>query len=66
MHTNKTDKFTYLFAKFFLYITAVNVDGLTPDLIITIVEEIQPQYVVPTFAYEEALTLLQAVATDFD
>ncbi|KJA18706.1 hypothetical protein HYPSUDRAFT_45045 [Hypholoma sublateritium FD-334 SS-4] len=43
MHTNKTDKFTYLFAKFFLYILAVNVDGITPDFIITTVEGIQPQ-----------------------
>ena len=66
MHTNKTDKFTYLFAKFFLYIFAVNVDGITPDLIITIVEEIQPQYVVPTCAHKEKLTLLQAMATDSD
>lgn len=46
MHTNKTDKFTYLFAKFFLYTMAINVEGITPDLIITTVEGIQPQYVI--------------------
>ena len=48
MHANKTDKFVYLFSKFFLYTMAVNVEGLTPDSIISIVEEIQPQFV--TFA----------------
>ncbi|KIM38838.1 hypothetical protein M413DRAFT_75629 [Hebeloma cylindrosporum] len=43
MHANKTDKFVYLFSKFFLYTMAVDVQGLTPDSIISIVEEIQPQ-----------------------
>lgn len=45
MYANKTDKFVYLFSKFFLYTMAVNVEGRTPDSIISIVEEIQPQYV---------------------
>ncbi|PPQ86179.1 hypothetical protein CVT25_006922 [Psilocybe cyanescens] len=42
LHTNKTDKFEYLFAKFILYIMAVNVDGLEPDYFIKVIEEIQP------------------------
>ncbi|CAA7263712.1 unnamed protein product [Cyclocybe aegerita] len=40
-HANKTDKFSYLFAKFILYCTAIKVDGLTPDYFIKTVEEIQ-------------------------
>ncbi|KDR74835.1 hypothetical protein GALMADRAFT_249739 [Galerina marginata CBS 339.88] len=42
MHTSKTDKYVYLFAKFWLYTMAINVEG-TPDYVIKIVEEIQPQ-----------------------
>lgn len=47
LHANKTDKFVYLFTKFLLFTMAINVEGLTPDLIISTMEEIQPQYVVP-------------------
>ncbi|KAF9472710.1 importin alpha re-exporter [Pholiota conissans] len=43
LHANKTDKFAYLFAKFLLFMMAINVDGLTPDLVISAMEEIQPQ-----------------------
>ncbi|KAG6828872.1 hypothetical protein H0H92_006481 [Tricholoma furcatifolium] len=42
MQTNKTDKYVHSFTKFFLYCTAVNVDGLSPDYVIGTVEEIQP------------------------
>ena len=44
LQTNKTDRFSYLFAKFLIYIMAIDVDGLSPDYFITVVEEIQPQY----------------------
>lgn len=49
LQTSKTDSYVHLFAKFILYFTAVNVDGLTPDQLITTVEGIQPQYVFLTF-----------------
>jgi exportin-2 (importin alpha re-exporter) len=45
LHANKTDKFAYLFAKFLLFMMAINVEGFTPDLVISTMEEIQPQYV---------------------
>jgi len=44
LQTNKTDRFSYLFAKFVIYIMAIDVDGLSPDYFITVVEEIQPRY----------------------
>ncbi|KAF8188046.1 importin alpha re-exporter [Pholiota molesta] len=43
LHANKTDKFAYLFAKFLLFMMAINVEGFTPDLVISTMEEIQPQ-----------------------
>ncbi|KAF8871694.1 CAS/CSE protein, partial [Infundibulicybe gibba] len=43
IHTNKTDKFIYLFARFLLFSMAINVEGLTPDYTIGTIEEIQSQ-----------------------
>lgn len=43
MQQNKTDKFVYLFARFMLFMMAINVEGLNPDYVIATVEEIQPQ-----------------------
>ncbi|KIY43801.1 importin alpha re-exporter [Fistulina hepatica ATCC 64428] len=43
MHTSKTDAYVYSFAKFILYMTAIRRDGLTPDYLISAVDEIQPQ-----------------------
>lgn len=45
MQTSKTDQFVYLFARFLLFIMAVNVEGLGPDYPISFIEEIQPQSV---------------------
>lgn len=45
LHANKTDKFAYLFAKFLLFTMAIDIEDFTPDLIISTMEEIQPQYV---------------------
>ncbi|TFK20990.1 importin alpha re-exporter [Coprinopsis marcescibilis] len=42
MHSSKTDKFVYLFSHFLLYTLAINVEGLTPDVIISVVESVQP------------------------
>jgi len=47
LQANKTDKFSYLFAKFVLYIMAIDVEGLDPDYFIRTVEEIQPGYAFP-------------------
>jgi exportin-2 (importin alpha re-exporter) len=44
MQANKTEKFSYLFAKFVLFIMAIDVEGLNPDYFIAAVEGIQPQY----------------------
>ncbi|KAG6917213.1 hypothetical protein DXG01_003418 [Tephrocybe rancida] len=41
MQTSKTDKYVHLFARFFLFAMAINVDGLSPDYVIGTVEEIQ-------------------------
>ncbi|KAF8992756.1 armadillo-type protein [Cyathus striatus] len=43
MQTSKTDKFVYLFSKFLLFISAINVPDMGPDYIIAIIEEIQPR-----------------------
>jgi len=43
MHTNKSDKYVYLFTHFFLFMMAIDRDGLTPDYVISTVEEIQSQ-----------------------
>ena len=45
MQATKTDKFVYLFARFFLYTMAINKEGFTPDHIISVIEEIQPEFV---------------------
>lgn len=41
MQTSKTDKYTYLFARFILFTMAINVTGMSPDYLITTIEEIQ-------------------------
>jgi exportin-2 (importin alpha re-exporter) len=43
MQSSKTETYTYLFSRFLLYIFAVNVEGLSPDMLISTVEGIQPQ-----------------------
>lgn len=43
MQSSKTDKYTYLFVKFLLFIMAVEVpDGLSEDYVISVLEGIQP------------------------
>ncbi|KAF8063522.1 CAS/CSE protein [Lyophyllum atratum] len=42
MQSSKTDKYVHLFARFFLFTMAIDVQGLTPDYVIGTVEEIQP------------------------
>ncbi|TFK31640.1 importin alpha re-exporter [Crucibulum laeve] len=43
MQSSKTDKFVYHFARFLLFTMAINVEGLGPDYIIAVIEQIQPQ-----------------------
>ncbi|PFH53505.1 hypothetical protein AMATHDRAFT_54636 [Amanita thiersii Skay4041] len=43
LQTSKTESYVYLFARFLLFSMAVNVQGLSPDYIIGVIEEIQPQ-----------------------
>lgn len=45
MQSSKTDSYVYLFARFILFTMAINVDGLSPDYMIQIVEDIQPRSV---------------------
>ncbi len=45
MQQNKTGSYVYYFVYFWLYMLAINVDGLTPDYLIQTVEEIQSGYV---------------------
>ncbi|KAI0262819.1 Cse1-domain-containing protein [Gloeopeniophorella convolvens] len=42
MQQNKTNSYVYYFVYFLLYILAINVDGLTPDYLIQMVDQIQP------------------------
>jgi exportin-2 (importin alpha re-exporter) len=44
MQQNKTNSYVYFFVYFLLYMLAINVDGLTPDLLLQTVDEIQPGY----------------------
>jgi exportin-2 (importin alpha re-exporter) len=44
MQQNKTNAYSYYFVYFLLYMLAINIDGLTPDYLIQIVDEIQPGY----------------------
>lgn len=44
LQANKTDKFSNYFAYFFLYMWAIQVEGLTPDYIIGLLEGIQAGY----------------------
>ena len=46
MQTSKTDKYTYYFVYFFLFSMAIKVDGLTPDYVVGVVEEVQPGCVI--------------------
>jgi exportin-2 (importin alpha re-exporter) len=46
MQTSRTATYEYLFARFFLFSMALSINDLGPDYIITVVEGIQPQYVV--------------------
>jgi len=43
MQSSKTDSYMYLFVKFILFTMAINVDGLSPDYMVQIVEGIQPR-----------------------
>lgn len=45
MQTSKTDTYVYCFVYFVLYTMAINVEGLTPDVIPDAVEGVQPGYV---------------------
>ena len=45
MQTSKTDKYTYLFARFILFTMAINVTGMSPDYLITTIEGIQEKQV---------------------
>ncbi|THV04546.1 importin alpha re-exporter [Dendrothele bispora CBS 962.96] len=42
MQASKTDNFVFLFAKFLLFVMAINVNGLGPDYVIGTIEGIQP------------------------
>ncbi|KAI0088382.1 importin alpha re-exporter [Irpex rosettiformis] len=42
LQTSKTDKFVYYFVLFLLFVSAVNVEGLTPDFTVEVFEGIQP------------------------
>jgi len=45
MQTSKTATYEYLFARFILYCMALDIDGIGPDYVISVIEEIQPQSV---------------------
>lgn len=45
LQTSKTDKYTYGMVYFLLYTLTLEHDGWTPDVLISSVEEVQPQYV---------------------
>lgn len=44
MQTSKNPQYEYLFARFILYVMALNVEGLGPDYLIAAIEGVQPQY----------------------
>jgi len=41
MQTSKTDKYVYHFVHFLTFVMGINVNGLSPDYLIEIVEQIQ-------------------------
>ncbi|KAJ7050487.1 importin alpha re-exporter [Mycena amicta] len=41
LHSSKTDKFSYLFARLMLYCMAVNIEGMGPDYVIGTIDDIQ-------------------------
>ena len=41
MQTSKTDKYVYHFVYFLTFVMGINVNGLSPDYLIEIVEQIQ-------------------------
>jgi exportin-2 (importin alpha re-exporter) len=43
LQTSKTDKYVYHFTHLLLFTIAIDVQGLGPDYVISIVEDIQPQ-----------------------
>ncbi len=43
LQTSKTDKFVYYFVLFLLFVSAINVEGLTPDFTVEVFEGIQPK-----------------------
>lgn len=45
LQTSKTDKFSNELCFFFLYIWAIRVEGVTPDVVVAAVDTIQTGYV---------------------
>ena len=43
LQTARTDNYTYYLVYFFMYLAAVDVEGLTPDFLVGAVEQVQPQ-----------------------
>ena len=43
LQTARTDNSTYYLVYFFMYLAAVDVEGLTPDFLVGAVEQVQPQ-----------------------
>lgn len=41
MQTSKTDKYVYHFVHFLTFVMGINANGLSPDYLIEIVEQIQ-------------------------
>ena len=41
MQTSKTDKYIHHFVYFLTFVMGINVDGLSPDYLIEVVEQIQ-------------------------
>lgn len=56
LQTNKTDKFSNLFTYFIMYIIAVRVEGLTPDILIDVMENIQAGYGLEDFTRKNLVT----------
>lgn len=46
MQTSKTDKYVYHFSYFLLFAMSVDRSDISPDFVISTVEEVQPGYLV--------------------
>ena len=64
LQTSKTDNYVYHFVYFLLYTMAIQVEGLSPDLVIGAMEEIQSGYIFGPWLLFFLISMLMNPVTD--